>query len=92
MYASAALAINYTYDNQGTLTSTTYPTGIYPNGFNYTLDAMERPTGLTGYVSSVIYNASNQMTNGSFNGWYSETRGYNGRSSSRRFSKPPPAR
>jgi RHS repeat-associated protein len=67
---SASLTASYTYDNQGAPTSLGYPVASYPNGvavFTYTLDAMERPTGMTDnywtpftWVSGATYNAANQ--------------------------------
>ena len=74
--ASGTLTASYTYDNQGALTSMVYPTvenwAISPaQTFTYTLDAMERPTGLaqnypTNYtwVSGVTYNGANQTSYG----------------------------
>ena len=58
---SMAVTASYVYDNQGALTSLTYPAGGPPTTLNYTLDAMERPTAMTGWVSGVTYNAANQM-------------------------------
>jgi predicted outer membrane repeat protein len=45
--ASGALTAGYTYDNQGALTTVTYPPGGTQTVFIYSLDAMERPTGMT---------------------------------------------
>jgi hypothetical protein len=75
--ASGEVAANYTYDSQGTLTLMSYAAA---NGastvFSYTLDAMERPTGMTSgpvtWASGVTYNAANQMT---YDG--TQTRTYN---------------
>jgi RHS repeat-associated protein len=69
--ASGALTASYNYDNQGALTSAVYPQlATWPPGsiqtFTYTLDAMERPTGLTDnywnrtWASGATYNAANQ--------------------------------
>lgn len=74
--ASGALTVNYTYDSQGALTSLSYPR-LWPATppqnatLNYTLDAMERPTGLTDdhnftLVSGVTYNAANQLLTATF--------------------------
>jgi RHS repeat-associated protein len=65
---SASVTASYTYDNQGALTSMGYTLPTYPGGaqvFTYTLDAMERPTGMTDnmnltYASGATYNAANQ--------------------------------
>ena len=51
-YAYGALTASYNYDNQGVLTSVVYPTeetwaSSLTQTFTYTLDAMERPTGLS---------------------------------------------
>jgi len=79
--ASASLTTSYTYDSQGALTTITYPGGPYPTSLTYTLDAMERPTALSGMVSQVTYNAANQTTGGSFPACcresVAETRTYN---------------
>jgi YD repeat-containing protein len=76
MYGTAygALTASYAYDNQGALTQVTYPQGqtwpappgYPPVTYNYTLDAMERPTGMTdsngaNWASGVTYNPANQM-------------------------------
>ena len=63
-YASGTVTFGYTYDNQGALTSLSYPGTV----FSYTLDAMERPTGLTDsfnntWASGATYNAANQPLN-----------------------------
>ena len=69
--AYGALTASYTYDSQGALTSVTYPPGTaWPIGgagtvLNYTLDAMERPTGMTDqnsyiWASGATYNAANE--------------------------------
>jgi len=76
--ANGSLTASYNYDNQGALTSMIYPTAetavTYPpvQTFTYTLDAMERPTGLSSdypnywtWVSGVTYNAAGQT---SYNG------------------------
>jgi len=68
-YASGSVAASYTYDSQGALTQMSYTPGWYLNNaaiFNYTLDAMERPTGMTDnlnytWVSGASYNAANQI-------------------------------
>ena len=65
------MTASYTYDNQGALTSMGYTLPVYPGGaqvFTYTLDAMERPTGMTDnmnltYASGAAYNAANQPLN-----------------------------
>jgi hypothetical protein len=49
--ASGSLAASYNYDNQGALTSVVYPVletwAVSPvQTFTYTLDTMERPTGI----------------------------------------------
>jgi RHS repeat-associated protein len=70
-FAYGALTASYTYDNQGALISVVYPTeetwAISPTQtFTYTLDAMERPTGLSQnypsytWASGATYNAANQ--------------------------------
>ena len=62
---------SYNYDNQGALTSVVYPTletwAVSPTQtFTYTLDAMERPTGMTDnylnrtWATGATYNAANQ--------------------------------
>jgi hypothetical protein len=51
-YANGAVTASYVYDNQGALTSLTYPAGGPPTTLNYTLDAMERPTAMTGSPAS----------------------------------------
>jgi YD repeat-containing protein len=68
---SASLTASYTYDNQGALTSMGYTLPTYPGGaqvFTYTLDALDRPTGMTDnmnltYASGATYNAANQPLN-----------------------------
>ena len=66
--SSASLAVNYTYDNQGALTSQQIPLSFPYNPvlFTYTRDAMERPIALTDsnsktWATGVTYNAANQM-------------------------------
>ena len=70
--AYGAVTASYTYDNQGAPISVTYPqqetwvTGGVTTVFNYTLDAMERPTGMTdqnnyAWASNATYNAANQI-------------------------------
>jgi RHS repeat-associated protein len=70
--AYGAVTASYAYDNQGALVSLTYPqqetwvTGGVTTVFNYTLDAMERPTGMTDqnnyvWASNATYNAANQI-------------------------------
>ena len=65
--------VTYSYDNQGALTSMVYPTctwGVCSSPtFTYTLDAMERPTGLTDsdnnvWASGVTYTPAGQTTFG----------------------------
>jgi YD repeat-containing protein len=69
--ASGSLTASYNYDNQGALTSVVYPTletwAVSPTQtFTYTLDAMERPTGMTDnylnrtWATGATYNAANQ--------------------------------
>jgi YD repeat-containing protein len=69
--AYGALTATYAYDNQGALTSVTYPqcetwvTCGTQAVFTYTLDATERPTGMTdqnnhSWASGATYNAANQ--------------------------------
>ena len=69
--ASGTLTASYTYDNQGALTSMVYPASAaglqyYAPTLTYTLDAMERPTGLTDniWATGVSYNAANQSSVG----------------------------
>src|SRR5271156_2900254 len=82
----------YTYDIEGKTTSVTYPsTFSYNQGgrlvtttgskYTYSFDAMDRPTGLTDQsnntdVSSVTYNAANQLLGLNYLGT-AETRQYN---------------
>ena len=72
---TASVAVNYTYDNQGALQTVQYPAmalGWNPL-FTYTLDELERPTGLSYNVSNnnytlvpnVTYNAANLIIGGS---------------------------
>jgi len=70
--AYGALTASYNYDSQGALTSMVYPTEETwavgePQTFTYTLDTMERPTGLSQnypdnytWASGATYNAANQ--------------------------------
>jgi RHS repeat-associated protein len=77
----------YTYNNEGKMTSVTYPTTYSNSGstlvpntgptYTYSFDAMYRPTGLTDQnnntlVNNVAYNPANQLL--TFN---TETRTYN---------------
>jgi RHS repeat-associated protein len=70
-YAYGAVTASYAYDSQGVLTSLTYPQcGTWvicgsQTTLNYTLDAMERPTGMTDqtnhtWASGATYNAASQ--------------------------------
>ena len=66
-YASGTVTFGYTYDNQGALTSDSLQLSG-DSVFTYTLDAMERPTGLTDsfnntWASGATYNAANQPLN-----------------------------
>ena len=65
------LTASYTYDSQGALTSVVYPQCATwticgsRTSFTYTLDAMERPTGMTDqnshiWASGATYNAANE--------------------------------
>ena len=69
--AWGALTASYTYDSQGALTSVVYPQCATwticgsQTSFTYTLDAMERPTGMTDqnsyiWASGATYNAANE--------------------------------
>ena len=74
VHAWGSLTASYTYDSQGALTAMAYPLCqswqiCTPPTFTYTLDALERPTTLTGndnitYVSGVTYNAAGQTSYG----------------------------
>jgi hypothetical protein len=81
----------YTYNNEGSVLSTTYPTTYARNGngvltgssgpaYTYSFDNMYRPAGLTSssstIVSAVSYGPSNQLLGMTYNG-ISETRTYN---------------
>ena len=76
-YASGAVAASYAYDSQGALTQMSYTPAWYVNNtavFSYTLDALERPTGLTDnsnntWAAGATYNAANQMTSNGRQAW-----------------------
>jgi YD repeat-containing protein len=76
------LNANYTYNNEGKVTSVAYPlTGFGGPSYTYQFDAMYRPTGLTDQnnstvVSGVTYGPSNELLTISYPG-LSETRSYN---------------
>ncbi len=72
--AVGTVAANYAFDGQGALTQTSYTPAYFVNTFNYTLDAMERPTGMTDnlshtWVTGATYNAANQMTSNGTHTW-----------------------
>ncbi len=72
--AIGTVAASYTFDGQGALTQTSYTPAFFVNTFNYTLDAMERPTGMTDnlshtWVTGATYNAANQMTSNGIQTW-----------------------
>lgn len=61
--ANGSLTANYTYDNQGALATAT---GATQSVFSYTVDSLERVTGMTDnsnhtWASNVTYNPANQM-------------------------------
>ena len=85
------LDTTFTYNAEGGLISTTYPTVTVNNGngtitntpgptYNYSYDSMYRLSGMTQstttIVSGVSYNAANQLLGMTFNGT-AETRSYN---------------
>jgi len=81
--AAGSLALAYTYNNEGKLTSITYPTDANNNTpqMNYTYDSMMRLAGATdqnsnSVVSGVAYNAASQLTNITYYGT-AESRSYN---------------
>jgi hypothetical protein len=86
------LDATYTYNSEGSVASTTYPTTYAFNGggvltgtagpaYTYTFDSAYRPSGLTGpgsstVVSGVSYGPSNELLGITYNG-ITESRGYN---------------
>ena len=70
--AVGTVPVNYTYDNQGAMTRMSYSPNFFGSNtltLTYTLDAMERPTGLTDnnnntWVSGVTYTPANQTSLG----------------------------
>ncbi len=72
--STGTVTASYTFDGQGALTQTSYTPAYFVNTFNYTLDAMERPTGMTDnlshtWVTGATYNAANQMTSNGIQTW-----------------------
>src|SRR5579863_1221280 len=73
------LDASYTYNNEGSVTSVTYPAS--GNTYTYSFDSMYRPSGLSDPVNgtdvwNVAYNAANQFTTIGYFG-SSESRSYN---------------
>jgi hypothetical protein len=80
---TASLESTFAYNNEGKLTSITYPTSNSGAGasYNYSYDSMYRLNGMTTsagatVVSGVSYNAANRLLGMTYNG-IGETRGYN---------------
>ena len=72
--STGTVTASYTFDGQGALTQTSCAPAYFVNTFNYTLDAMERPTGMTDnlshtWVTGATYNAANQMTSNGIQTW-----------------------
>ena len=78
-----ALNSTYTYDNEGKMTSVTYPSvSNHSAAYTTSFDAMARPSSMTDGTNTVVsglsYGPANEMTGINYFG-YSETRSYNSR-------------
>ena len=81
--AQVALSSTYAYDNEGKMTSVTYPSvSNHSAAYTTSFDAMARPTSMSDGTSTVVsglsYGPANEMPGINYFG-YSETRSYNSR-------------